>query len=84
MKREVGECPAGAKTDRTLVIEIPSANELGTAAKLLADQTADDHMSLTPFACSVQGQRVQVKYFLQVVVVHETGKGAISTMPITV
>ncbi len=84
VKREVGECPAGGKTDRTLVIEIPTVNELGTAAKLLADQTPDDHMSLSPFACSVQGQKVQVKYYLQVVVVHDTGKGAISTMPITV
>jgi len=85
--REVGECIAGQKTDRTFVLDIPLENELDDLGKTLASQTADDHMAMKPLTCSVFGQLVKVKYSLQVSVRHETrgrGNRAMCLMPIQI
>ena len=85
--RELGECIAGQKTDRTFVLDIPHENELSELGKSIASQTADDHMALKPLSCSVLGQLVKVKYSLQVTVKHNSrssGKGAVCLMPVQI
>lgn len=83
--KEVGDCAAGQKTDRTLVLNIPVMH---TPAESVPSTAPRDAILMAGLPGNMYGQIIRIKYMLSVYVKHVghsgRGGGAVVSTPVTI